>query len=50
MLNQVQTFYINVCSEVKHWEEAQFGAKYLFPQACLVDQRYHGILQLICPI
>ena len=50
LLNKLQTFYVNVCSEVQHWEEAQYNAQYLYPQACLVDQRYHGILQLIYPI
>ena len=43
-------FYTNICSEAQHWEEAQYDAQYLYPQVYLVDQRYHGTLQLICPI
>ena len=50
LLTQLQTFYISICSEVQHWEEVQYDALYLFPLACLVDQRYHGTLKLICPI
>ena len=39
----------NVDGGVQHWVEAQFDARYLIPQASLVDQRYHRIQQPICP-
>ena len=50
LLTQLQIFYINDHSEAQHWEEAQSSAVYLYPQAFLVDQRYHGIPQLVFPI
>ena len=37
------SFDTNVFSEVQHWGGVQYGAQYPYPQACLVDQRYHGI-------
>ena len=49
LLTQLQTFYINIYSEAKHWEKAQSGALHLYPQVCLADQRCHGITQLIYP-
>ena len=50
LLIQLQTFYVNIYGEVQHWEDIQYGAQYLYPQACLVDQSYHGILKLIYSI
>ena len=50
LLTQLQIFYTNICSEAQHWEEAQYDAQYLYPQVYLVDQRYYGTLQQICPI
>ena len=46
----VQTSYTNVFSEAQYWGEAQCDAQYLYPQACLVDQRYYGIIKPICSI
>ena len=44
LLTQLQTSYTYICSEAQQWGEAQCDAQYLYPQACLVDQGYHGIL------
>ena len=49
LLIQLQTFCTNICSEAQHWVEAQFDALFLSLEECLVDQRYRGIKQLICP-
>ena len=50
LLTQLKTFNTNICNEAQYWEEVKYGAQYLYPQACLVDQRYHGIIKLICSI
>ena len=50
LLTQLQKSYTNVCNEPHHWGEAQCDAQYLYPQECLVDQRYHGIIGLIYSI